>query len=315
MPRGAKPMTKEAFIEKARAMHGDTYDYSKVVYRNNRTPVEIICPEHGSFWQRPGDHLQKRRGCPACRGGVKYTRETFVAKAQKLFPDYDYSLVEYVNASTPVTVVCPVHGEFTQKPAELLQGHGCQLCGYSKRHTPVSDQKRYEHAQETWRAQGYENPMQNPDVVARHIDTRRQNGSFSRTSRVAQETYKVLVNHFGVDDVVCEYRDKKRYPFHCDFYIRSLDAFIEVNSYWGHNSHWFDPDNVDDVHELEKWQRRLELGHTNYKTAIQVWTDYDVRKREYARRYGLCYIVFWTDNVRDVVAWINAGCPDRYDWM
>lgn len=50
-------LTTEEFIAKARLVHGDKYDYSKVEYKNNKTKVCIICPEHGEFWQRPNDHL------------------------------------------------------------------------------------------------------------------------------------------------------------------------------------------------------------------------------------------------------------------
>lgn len=53
------------FIEKAREIHGDKYDYSKVEYINNKTKVCIICPEHGEFWQNPYSHLSEH-GCPKC---------------------------------------------------------------------------------------------------------------------------------------------------------------------------------------------------------------------------------------------------------
>lgn len=46
-----------AFIEKARAIHGDKYDYSKVVYQTNKIKVVITCPEHGDFSMRPDGHL------------------------------------------------------------------------------------------------------------------------------------------------------------------------------------------------------------------------------------------------------------------
>lgn len=58
-------LTTEQFIEKARQIHGDKYDYSKVEYVNNKTNVCIICPEHGEFWQTPHNHL-KGKGCPIC---------------------------------------------------------------------------------------------------------------------------------------------------------------------------------------------------------------------------------------------------------
>ena len=53
------------FIEKAKKVHIDKYDYSKVEYINSQTKVCIICPKHGEFWQKPNGHLQGR-GCPIC---------------------------------------------------------------------------------------------------------------------------------------------------------------------------------------------------------------------------------------------------------
>ena len=58
--------TKEEFIKKAQKIHGDKYDYSKVEYVNNHTPICIICPEHGEFWQTPNAHLSGKNGCPIC---------------------------------------------------------------------------------------------------------------------------------------------------------------------------------------------------------------------------------------------------------
>ena len=62
----AKKLTKEEWIEKARAVHGDKYDYSKVIYTNSKDQVTIICPIHGEFWQTPDKHLQGE-GCPVCK--------------------------------------------------------------------------------------------------------------------------------------------------------------------------------------------------------------------------------------------------------
>ena len=121
-------LTSEQFIEKARKVHGDKYDYSKVEYINARTKVCIICPEHGEFWQKPNDHLSGQ-GCPFCAGNVKLTSEQFIEKAMQVHGDkYDYSKVEYVNSATNVCIICPEHGEFWQKPSNHLIGKGCCAC-------------------------------------------------------------------------------------------------------------------------------------------------------------------------------------------
>lgn len=62
---GTKPTTEE-FIARAREIHSDKYDYSKVEYINCDTKVCIICPEHGEFWQTPYNHINRKHGCPIC---------------------------------------------------------------------------------------------------------------------------------------------------------------------------------------------------------------------------------------------------------
>ncbi len=57
--------TKE-LIETAKEVHGDRYDYSKTEYVSNKKEIEIICKKHGSFWQRPDNHLNRKSGCPRC---------------------------------------------------------------------------------------------------------------------------------------------------------------------------------------------------------------------------------------------------------
>ena len=129
----AKLTTKE-FIKKAREVHGDKYDYSKVEYVNSRTKVCIICKRHGEFWQSPNIHLQNK-GCIKCgrqRTAAFHSKsqEQFLQNAMKVHGNkYDYSKAEYVDWQTKVVIICPVHGEFTQFPSSHLQGNGCPQCG------------------------------------------------------------------------------------------------------------------------------------------------------------------------------------------
>lgn len=127
----------DEFIEKARQKHNGKYDYSNVKYVNNHTKICIVCPRHGEFWQFPYIHLQ-RHGCPECakeRRSEKLSshNECFVLKAQSIHKaeKYDYSNVNYINARTPVSIICPVHGVFRQIPRDHLQGHGCPKCNRS----------------------------------------------------------------------------------------------------------------------------------------------------------------------------------------
>ncbi|MFN6472589.1 MAG: hypothetical protein RMY36_023350 [Nostoc sp. SerVER01] len=57
------------------------------------------------------------------------TQEEFIREAQaKHDRFYDYSLVNYLNSSTKVNVICPVHGEFKITPSHHLGGVGCRKC-------------------------------------------------------------------------------------------------------------------------------------------------------------------------------------------
>jgi len=118
----------EEFIEKAILVHGDRYDYSKVVYVKNRLNVTITCPTHGDFEQTPNSHLSGK-GCQVCGGSMLSSTEEFIKKVRLVRGDkYDYSKTEYVNSKTNVTITCPIHGDFEQTPQGHLSGKGCPRC-------------------------------------------------------------------------------------------------------------------------------------------------------------------------------------------
>lgn len=72
--------------------------------------------------------VNKKSGCPYCAGHIK-TNEQFINELTTLFGDkLIYDKVEYVNAKTEVTVICPKHGEFKRTPNKLLRGQGCSKC-------------------------------------------------------------------------------------------------------------------------------------------------------------------------------------------
>ena len=62
-------LSTEEFIKRAREIHGEKYDYSKVEYKGCYEKVCIICPKHGEFWQTPRSHLSGH-GCPNCQNSI-----------------------------------------------------------------------------------------------------------------------------------------------------------------------------------------------------------------------------------------------------
>ena len=136
--------TLEEFIENAKLIHGDLYDYSKVVYVNDATKILIICKTCKNknrpyeFEQTPNKHLSGK-GCRLCAiekraNKRRMTLAEFIEKANKVqgLGKYDYSKVNYINAHTKVIIICPKHGGFPQTPNNHLNGQGCPICDESK---------------------------------------------------------------------------------------------------------------------------------------------------------------------------------------
>lgn len=130
-------LTTDQWIEKARLVHGDKYDYSKVTYSKSSEKVCVICPEHGEFFQIATEHL-KGKGCQKCGHIVKGIKrlsnaEEFIAKARKIHGEkYDYSKVIYTGIHNKVQIICPQHGVFEQQANSHLHGIGCPRCSQSK---------------------------------------------------------------------------------------------------------------------------------------------------------------------------------------
>ena len=136
-----KSKTIDKFIKQSVKLHGSKYDYSKSVYINNRTDIEIICPVHDVFWQRPDLHSSAGKGCPQCgeierRKNCKLTQKEFLKSAKEIHGDkYDYSLTTYVHNNEKIKIICKEHGIFEQTPHNHARKHrsqGCPKCNLSK---------------------------------------------------------------------------------------------------------------------------------------------------------------------------------------
>ena len=136
----SKRNTREGIIVRFRKRWGPEYGYSydKYVYVDyNCTPGIITCPKHGDFLQTASNHLDKRnvRGCPKCGNELTAlansdTLESFIQKSNSKHGDkFDYSMIEYINSTTPIKVGCPRHGIQIQTPYYHINGlHGCAPC-------------------------------------------------------------------------------------------------------------------------------------------------------------------------------------------
>lgn len=136
-----KKSTTEDFIEEATEVHNSKYIYNRVNYTSARDKVEIFCSAHGYFLQSPQDHLAGK-GCRECKNEkLRNDRicsvDEFIRKAQLVHGEvYDYSLVEYKGAKTPIEIICTIHGVYLQTPDSHLHSCGCPDCnpfsGYTR---------------------------------------------------------------------------------------------------------------------------------------------------------------------------------------
>ncbi|GIE35450.1 hypothetical protein Ait01nite_084950 [Actinoplanes italicus] len=139
----SKAGTTASFVGKARDVHGDTYDYSRVDYTRSHVAVTIVCTEHGPFRQAPNAHLGGQ-GCPECgfrrisvaRAGnlEAFLERAFVVHGSR----FDYGGTVFAGSHVKVTILCREHGEFQQTPASHLNGSGCPSCGVQARRIAIA---------------------------------------------------------------------------------------------------------------------------------------------------------------------------------
>lgn len=297
----SKKSTTEEFIEKARAVHGDKYDYSKVEYKGNKIKVCIICPIHGEFWQRPNDHLSGY-GCKLCANfengeRCKSNIDEFIKKAEQIHTGkYDYSKVEYINNHTKVCIICPIHGEFWQIPNLHLLGHGCPYCANCKK---IDENAFLERAKAVHGAKYDYSQVEFVDSKTYVNIICSKHGSFWQTpeshlrgagcprcssSRGEKEIERFL-NILGVNfqpqyQINLEQKMFSRNNIRVDFYLPKYSTIIEFNGkqHYEYNSFFYK--NRDDFDIQVERDKRLKEYCKNNKINLIIIKYKDIDKIE-----------------------------------
>lgn len=110
-------------------------------------------------------------------------------------------------------------------------------------------------------------------------------------SKPEEKLYDDLCFEYGKENIIRQYMDN-RYPFKCDFYIKTTDTFIELNRFWHHGNHPFDENDEKDIEKLNEWKEKAK-NSKSYENAVYTWTVRDVKKQETAKKNGLNYIVIY----------------------
>ena len=126
-------------------------------------------------------------------------------------------------------------------------------------------------------------------IITKMNISKHKNNSF-HISKKEQLSYDILKEKYP--DIITQYKSDL-YPYYCDFYIPSLDLYIECNYHWTHGWHPYNENNNEDKLILEKWKSKNTKFYNN---AIITWTIRDVNKRNIAKENNLNYIEFWNIN-------------------
>lgn len=233
---------KKKTLERLKEVQGDRYDYSKVNYLNQNTPVEIICRKHGSFWQKLGTHLSRKTGCGKCaKENNKSNATEFIEKAKKVHGDrYDYSKVDYVECGKKVLIGCQEHGFFYQRAQSHLDGCKCKKCfieeSKASRDNFIQNAKmihgdRYDYSKVVYL--GNKKPVeilcplhgsfwQKPNS---HVSSRA--GCARCRESLGERQVAMVLEKYGID-FIREYKIKP-HLYRYDFYLPKFNLFIEFN--------------------------------------------------------------------------------------
>lgn len=253
----AKYLTQDEWIDMAKKVHGDTYDYSKVKYVDHGTKVIIICKEHGEFLQTPSAHSNGKQGCPICGrlksdAGRRKSLDSVLDRFRTVHGDYyDYSKVVLGNTlKEKVTIICPEHGEFLQTPHKHLLNRGCPKCAGKYQ---LTKEEWFKKAKELYDDKyDYSKTVYPPPLEAKGMVTItcKEHGDFTKRAREhagystggnkntlggcpmcssslgEKRIYNVLVE-YGIDNIKEYTFPNTRYRY--DFYLPKLNILIEYD--------------------------------------------------------------------------------------
>jgi hypothetical protein len=258
-----RKLTTEEFIEKAKKVHGDKYDYSKVEYTHSKEKVCIICPKHGEFWQNSHNHLQGQT-CPKCCNHYQYTNEEWIDRLNTIHNNF-YNYGE-IDDKKYISIICPLHGEFKQSLHNHFIGQGCPECGKIKRiinNTKTTDEfiekakkvhgDKYDYSKVEYKGAKIKVCI----ICSKHgefwqIPNDHLNGcgcSRCNESKLEKEISTFLIN----EDISFEYQ--KKYSWlgkqSLDFYLPDYNIAIECQGTQHYLHNWGKHNTLDKIKKLD----------------------------------------------------------------
>lgn len=178
-----------------------------------------------------------------------------------------------------------------QSENNLQKSKATMLAKFGVDNPARAQEVQYKIKQTNLQKYGVENPMMLKTFKQKSFKARKQRGTCN-TSAAEKRVFAYLSAKYK--NVLEQYLDNSRYPFHCDFYIEDLDTFVELNLHWSHGYKAFEGTEAD-LKQLNKWQEKAKTSDY-YKSAIEVWTKKDLQKFETAHKNNLNYIAVYKEN-------------------
>ena len=238
-----KSANKTMLIERSIITHAGKYDYSRVDYVNSNDSVEIICPTHGSFYTGLHNHSTGVRCMQCTRDDDRLTLEEFISKSRDKHGDrYSYRKVEYVTNASMVIIICPKHGEFTQRAASHLAGCRCKQCYIEDNWIDVdkfiNDAKSIHGSKYDYSKVIYIGSKKKVEIICpihgsfwkspnSHISSR--SGCRSCIESKGEVAIKSILAKYSIK-FIQEYKIQP-YQYRYDFYLPELHVFIEYNGH------------------------------------------------------------------------------------
>lgn len=245
-----KKLTTEEFVNRAKLIFPE-YNFDKVNYINISTKVLVECPKHGIFEAIPYNMINSNHsGCPKCaleNASKRLSRGTdkFKKSAIKIFLNYNYDEVEYVNQYKKIRLTCEHGHKFETRPKDLLSGHGCPICSRNKiknqnlqRFIELSKEihgDKFDYT--TLKFNGYQQPMTIICPIHGMVSISPQNhllgpgcpkcGQSIGELKVEEYLKKLGINY--KKEYPIEYAGNKSGKAYIDFYLPDLNTFIEFN--------------------------------------------------------------------------------------
>ena len=297
-------ISKDVWLSRFSSIHGEKYKYPtlNLLDIKSNIPIEITCPIHGSFFQKPQEHL--KYGCRLCgdegkRNRRKFTKDEFVLALNKKHQNkYSYSfLSKNPRVKDFVEVSCPIHGVFLQRIQSHLAGQGCPKCYENNKSGQNSlfsfDENEWtdlfsdKHAKDEYEYRFPENFNQYSKI---ETFCRTCNTSFlivPYAHKIGKykcpncypgnvSSYEIEIRTF-LSELGISFESNKKFSFlngkEIDIYIPEFNLGIEFNGYYWHSEKF-----------LDKWyhHNKTRACHENGILLLHIWEHYwrDPLKKE-----------------------------------